>query len=363
MKNDSDRLLFSGFSNIMNKENVSPDIKNYDEIANIILGENPIKEDEISSDVSKHLTDMANRLGITVDMQMTPHSQTPKTFSFERTPVQTPNSSRNRIQTPLNNESPRAMTPIRGTPKHVDTPQKKLFDFIDDEDTDADDNSQEMPINRMENSTKTSFGQRTMDEKYHSQVRSVINNMSSSNTDIGFIDLEEAKREEEKIVMLEEIDTIRSTLEEECVLGLNEIPHPTYKDSYEIIDNTLRRLRLKNDRARYSGLASEIILFGADALEGFFDGKRTFLGKYQPDLTGWNREVKVKLRRMKYDTSTIVSKVMHNFNIGPIMRVLMELFPNMFIFIRNKQRNKNKPNLYDNDSLSRHFDNIRDMDA
>ena len=65
---------------------------------------------------------------------------------------------------------------------------------------------------------------------------------------------------------------------------------------------------LKSNRNRYSGLGEEFILAIAGGLEILCDGKREFLG-VKPNLVGYSDVVKVKLRRVKNDTSQIVSNV------------------------------------------------------
>lgn len=203
---------------------------------------------------------------------------------------------------------------------------------------------------------------RTEEEKKHNQVRSVIKDMGGNESN-DMIDLEPASREDDKTIMLEEIDFLWATLEEEDAPGLERMTKPTENDSYEKIWAFLRRLRLKNDRQRYTSFADEFILWGADALEELFDGKRTYFGRYRPDLRGWRKEVQVKLRRMKHDTSTLVSHAMSDYNIGPGMRIFLELVPNAFMYARRKKTNYGKPNVFNaNSDISEAIHNIREME-
>ncbi len=68
----------------------------------------------------------------------------------------------------------------------------------------------------------------------------------------------------------------------------------------------------------------------------------------KPDLTGYSDTVKVKLRRLKYETSTIASTIMEQYDISPLTRIVLELVPGMFIHstlrkknLNNKQKNIN----------------------
>lgn len=206
--------------------------------------------------------------------------------------------------------------------------------------------------------SSSEFGRRTQEERIHNQVREVINDMGGDN---GIISLENARKEDEKICMLEEIDSLKQGLEEEGAQGLDKIPRVSEDSSYEMVENVLKRLRLKNDRSRYTSLADEFILWGASALEDLFDGKRSWFGK-KPDLTGWSKEVQVKLRRMHHDTSTLISGIMHDFNIGPATRVVLELVPNCVMYARRKKINHGKPDIFESEDISNSINNIRNFD-
>lgn len=199
---------------------------------------------------------------------------------------------------------------------------------------------------------------RTHEQLRQEQIKNVMSNMSDAN----FISLEEASKEDEKTNMLEEIDSLRASLEEEDAKGLDKIPVVTQNNTYAEVENVLRRLRLKNDRARYTGLADEFLLWGAQCAEELFDGKRKFMGK-SPDLTGWSKEVHVKLRRMRHDTSTLVSGVMHDYNIGPGMRILLELVPNVFMYAKRRKQSYGKASMYASDDIARHMQSIRNIDS
>jgi hypothetical protein len=88
---------------------------------------------------------------------------------------------------------------------------------------------------------------------------------------------------------------------------------------------------------------------GAHGLEELFDGKRMWFDKYQPDLTGWHNNVNTKLKRMRHDTGQIVSSIMHDYNISPSVRILMELVPNMILYSNQRKEQHGQPGWYDAD--------------
>ncbi len=88
------------------------------------------------------------------------------------------------------------------------------------------------------------------------------------------------------------------------------------------------------------------MLFGAYALEELFDGKRMWLGRYQPDLTGWHNNVNVKLKRMRHDTGQLMSGIMHDYNIGSGARLLLELVPNLVLYSKLRKSQHNQPDLF-----------------
>jgi hypothetical protein len=71
-------------------------------------------------------------------------------------------------------------------------------------------------------------------------------------------------------------------------------------------------------------------------MESVFDGQREVFGS-KIDLTGYSDTVKVKLRRMRYDTSTFVSNMMKGYNIGSGWRIVLELIPSLFLYSRDRK--------------------------
>jgi hypothetical protein len=169
-----------------------------------------------------------------------------------------------------------------------------------------------------------SLAEKTQEQIRRDHISSVVGEISKGAKIYSF---EKEKKEEIKFAMLSEIDSLMSSLEEDGI-DLSRIEAVDKNSTYEDIEATFKILRHKNDRHRYCNFAEECLLVGAYGLEEVFDGNRLWLG-HRPDLRGWHNDVNAKLRRMRHDTSTFVSKVMDDFNIGPGLRILMELVPSL----------------------------------
>jgi hypothetical protein len=132
---------------------------------------------------------------------------------------------------------------------------------------------------------------------------------------------------------------LREVLDDDGV-NLSSIPQVTKNNSLSDITNIYKILRLKVDRNRYCSFAEELILSGAYGLEFLFNGKNEWLG-YRPDLVGWSSTVRIKLRRCRFQTSTLVKEMMNNYNMGAGLQLLLELIPSMFLYSRQKSINNN----------------------
>ncbi len=137
-----------------------------------------------------------------------------------------------------------------------------------------------------------------------------------------------------KITLLEKIDNLKEELEDDGI-SVDKIPRVDTGSSLEEIEYTAKLLMLKVNRNRYSNMGEEFILAFAHGLEIACDGKRKFFG-LQPDLTNCSDIVKVKLRRVKNETSQLVSNVVEKYEISPMMRILIELVPSIFLHSRRR---------------------------
>jgi hypothetical protein len=149
---------------------------------------------------------------------------------------------------------------------------------------------------------------------------------------------------------------LRGNLESEGV-DLSRIPDISSTSSKKEAKSVLRILQIKNDRLRYCDFFEEGILAVAYGLESVFNGKREILGT-KIDLTGYYDTVKVKLRRMRYDTSNFVSSIMQGYNISSGWRIALELIPSLFLYSRDRKI-KAKDNLISDDSYKKAMQDLQ----
>lgn len=175
--------------------------------------------------------------------------------------------------------------------------------------------------------------------------------------------IEKEKEEDDKAILLEQIDMLTTNLIDEGI-DVSRVPVPIIggetPSTLDEIANIHKMLRLKNDRNRYCSFAEECILAASHTLEWMFDGKKTYIGR-RPDLRGWSATVNIKLRRMRYDTSTFVSEVMQDYNLGHGTRIAFELIPSLFLYSKMK-KSQYADNLITCDEMNSAIDQIRDID-
>lgn len=187
----------------------------------------------------------------------------------------------------------------------------------------------------------------TNEQKKQNHIHDVLDDVDDDECDI---DLEKEKEEDSKNILLERIDMLRQTLEEDNV-ELKNIPVVNKNNDMADITSVYKILRLKNDRNRYSTFAEELILSGAQSMEYLFDGRKDWFGR-KPDLIGWSSTVKVKLRRMRYETSTFVQEIMNDYNMSSGVRLMIELLPSMFLYSRSRKLATNASENQFNDAIS-----------
>ena len=173
------------------------------------------------------------------------------------------------------------------------------------------------------------------------------------------IDVDKETEEENKTFMLEDIDELMAELQDDDV-DLSRIPKVNQDSPIEDVSQVQKILRMKYDRRRYTTFGTEFILAGVHGLEYLFDGKRKW-GPYQPDLTNWHNTVRTKLRRMRYETSMIVSETLSAWNIGAFTRVMIELVPSAFLHSRMRSEQHGKAG-YSPDQMSDAYDSLRQYD-
>jgi hypothetical protein len=172
---------------------------------------------------------------------------------------------------------------------------------------------------------------------HEERQRGVVDSILSRDTaDVADFNAEKSIEEDNKLIMVEQIDELWKVLEEDGV-DMRIMTRPSRSSTYKEIEDIYRILLVKSDRRRYGSFAEELILGGAQLLEGAFNGKREYFG-YRPDLTGWQDTVKVRLRRMRFETSKIVGDVFTNLEIGPWSRLALELIPSAFLHMNMRSR-------------------------
>jgi len=188
----------------------------------------------------------------------------------------------------------------------------------------------------------------TVEEKKQSHISNVLGNIDHNNDDAEFVIA--ADEEDEMARMLEQIDLLKTNLSNEGI-ELSKVPDVGINSSKKEVKNVLKILQIKNDRLRYCDFFEEGILAFAYGLETIFNGDREFFGN-KIDLTGYSDTVKVKLRRMRYDTSNFVSGIVQSHNISSGWRIILELIPSLFLYSRDR-RLKAKDNLISDDAYKR----------
>lgn len=216
-------------------------------------------------------------------------------------------------------------------------------------------------VNTMFNNTAeyrprpNTYGERITEEQ---KKQKILNHVLDGIEDKKF-SVEKEKEEDDKVILLEQIDMLMINLKDEGI-DVNRVPVVDNSSSIEDIENVHKILRLKNDRNRYCSFAEECILAGSHTLEWLFDGEKSYMGR-KPDLRGWSATVNIKLRRMRYDTSTFVSGVMQDYNMGHGTRIMFELIPSLFLYSKMK-KSQYADNLITSDEMNSAIDRIRDIE-
>jgi hypothetical protein len=198
-----------------------------------------------------------------------------------------------------------------------------------------------------------------MTNEQHNQniVNTALGNDYDDN-EIDF-DIDQESKDEKKLMLLEKIEDIRSELIEENI-NVDKVPVVDHLSDLESIEYAHRVYMIKYNRHRFSGFAEEFILTGAGLMETVFNGQNEFLG-LKPDLTDYSDTVRIKLRRLRHETSTIMGGVMDQYDIGPVTRILIELIPSMFLHAKlNKSQYKN--NIYPDVNLNQAISDIRSLE-
>src|SRR5581483_4078445 len=299
---------------IINTQNVADGVR-YEEIAEEMIGNGSVGNAKDPTEAFKdQLQELAKSLNLSFDSprksasaRRSPTTRTPKTAGISPYGVKTPGTKSSPARQP---------TPFRlggrGDDDAVEDERDEHSESSSSsgEDDKKDDGDRTTPrksparestaalpaflvgatVDRLDSRTPprdhlSELDSRTMEERKHEQVKSVMKSMGGGQSAI--FSIEEEKLEDQKSTMLEEIDSLRAALEEDDIKGLDRIPKVDHKNTFEEVENVLKILRLKMDRTRYCSFADEFIIWGAQGLEELFDGRRVWFNRWQPDLTGW----------------------------------------------------------------------------
>ena len=231
-----------------------------------------------------------------------------------------------------------------------DTKEDSEKNYSDDNDSNSDNYEIDNLINYSKNKyDSSSFAYKLTEEQQNQKfVDHVLNTSSYSNSNNNNnnnynYNIEDENREDLKLTLLEKIDNLTEELEDEG-MSLDKIPKVDYTSNLDQIEYVAKLLMLKANRNRYASLGEEFILALASGLEMLCNGDREFLG-IRPDLNGYSDVVKVKLRRLRNETSQVVGNVVEKYEISPVTTLLIELIPSLFLHSK-RRKNQSYDNLY-----------------
>ena len=153
---------------------------------------------------------------------------------------------------------------------------------------------------------------------------------------------------------------LRTNLDDDGI-KIADIQLVTSDNTFDEVESVYKQLRYRNDHARYCSFANEFAQMGALGLEWAFDGRKSYIG-FKPDLTGWSSTLNIKMRRLSYETSSLVSDGMREYNVGNFTRVLLELVPSIFLHAKMRANKSGKSDTRpSNNDVSSALGNLRNM--
>lgn len=203
-----------------------------------------------------------------------------------------------------------------------------LAEYMDDEEK-----SDEEEVEEDDNSDSDSEDADSDDvsaDKLESGMSSFGNGSSPSKA------VEKFDFDDDSIVMIEEIDELLDELEEGYPTIRKKFEHINVDSEKQTIVNALKYLRRRYDRVRANTLGKEMILSAAQLLEFLFDGKRRY-GPFCPDLTNWSNTIRPKVRRLQYETATVITDIMNDYKLGPWFKLGIELVPSAILYSRARK--------------------------
>lgn len=170
--------------------------------------------------------------------------------------------------------------------------------------------------------------------------------------------LDTQKRKEEKMQTLESIQHLREELIK-MDISVDDIPTVNSESTYEDVRGIYSILRYKKNLNLHYEIARDCVLFGVNQLSYVFDGSKTSWGT-MPDLRGWDRTAKHKLKSLKVELSTVVADAFNHYNVGPIGQILLALVPSALIHMSLKHEQRSRGATVDADES---LQNLYDLNA
>ena len=345
-----------GMADLLADDNEDIDIDEIEKsITTGVISKKPEKPIDIAQEYSKEIEDLGRRFNIK------PLQQPSNAYTSNSNAATSNSNTYNPPSQSYSNQSYSIQSqPAQAQNSSIVTQNSSITAELDEllnwQSNDADDeptinyhpNESSRPSWSMSDPEDTQLSAMTNEERKQTHLSRVLSTIDKSNDDAAFLDEED--EEDEMARILEQIDLLKTNLENEGV-NLSRIPDIQHNSSKKEAKAVLKILQIKNDRLRYCDFFEEGVLAMAYGLEGVFNGEREILGS-KIDLTGYSDTVKVKLRRMRYDTSSFVSGIMKGYSIGSGWRIILELVPSLFLYSRDR-RLKAKDNLISDDAYKK----------
>jgi hypothetical protein len=172
----------------------------------------------------------------------------------------------------------------------------------------------------------------TREQECQTHIDEVVREISGDG-DMDY-DIEKERECDDINYLLEQISALRESLVETEV-NIEDIPVVTSNNSMSEIMKIYKRLKMRNDRNIGRIIVENGILTAVKGLEYLFDGEKEWFGR-RYTLKGWSSNVRVHLRRSRYQTSSMLRDVMRDNSISPGMQLGMELITSMFLYSAKK---------------------------
>lgn len=202
----------------------------------------------------------------------------------------------------------------------------------------------------------SSYRQLTEEQEKQSHIENVIEGISNKGS-FNF-DLEKESEEDYRNMLLADIDTLFQALKADKDVDLTRIPEVNDSSATVLLERVHKILRYKNDRARSAAIVEDMAILTAKGMGILFNGKREFLG-LRPNLVGYHNNVSLKMRKLKYDTSNVVSQIFGDGQMSSGTRLAFEFLPSMLLYAGTKQEQSTENLNYDDEARQATADIMR----